>query len=462
MALSRPLRLAIALWVVVGIAVSVRTLLQPHTHTIFPVLAASVEHWWEDAPLYVEYKPLDYFRYPPPFPVFFSTFAFLGPRGGAILWSWLSLCVYGAGLWAFGRRVLPVRWTDARFAVYLALGLFGGLRGLWNAQTNAFVVGLLLLGTAAIVERRWWRAGFLLGGATAVKLTPAAPVLLLCALCPLRLTPRFAVALALFAAVPFLTRPPAVVVEHYREWVHHLGESSHERWPGFRDAWTVWQVTSRLALGEPGLPPPKEPLDSPAYRRIQLLTAFAVFLWSQWSRWRGVEERELVTRTLAAGLAWLMLFGPSIEHATYVFLAPVLCWAFLEPGGGGRRALIGSAFVLVMVLGWGSLTRPLLDTLPLLLTALPVGTALFAVWMAGRAQVPAEVGEWVTVHSEASKVRSVPRHGLPARTGDERFEESDLRADRVGDDGLSHRVGDEADRTVGEEHVRAAGVVAPE
>src|SRR5262249_17372757 len=135
--------------------------------------------------------------------------------------------------------------------------------------------------------------------------------------------------------------------------------------------------------------------------------------------WRGVEERELVTRTLAAGLAWLMLFGPSIEHATYVFLAPVLCWAFLEPGGAGRRALIGSAFALVMVLGWGSLTRPLLDTLPILLAALPVGTALFAVWLAGRAPVPVEIGGEASLSGEAWKVRSVPRHGLPARTGDE-------------------------------------------
>jgi hypothetical protein len=382
MALSRSLRLATTVWIIAGVAVNVRTLVRPDSHTTFPVLAGSVEHWWADQPLYAEYKPLDYFRYPPPFPVFFSPLALLGPRAGGVLWAWLSLAAYGAGLWVFARYVLPVRWSDARLAVYLVLGLIGGTRGLWNGQSNAFVVGLLLLGTAAVVQRRWWLAAFLLGGATMVKLTPIAPVLLLCTLWPRRLTLPFVAALAVYAAVPFLTRPPAVVVDHYREWAQHLRETSRERWPGFRDAYTVWQVTRQSLAGVKGIPWLREPLDAPLYRALQLLAALAALVWSQRLRRQLVTEREVVTRTLAAGLAWLMLFGPAVEHAGYAFLAPVLCWAFLESGRGmGRRALIGTAFGLVMVLGWGSLTRSLLDALPVLLAALPVGTALFAVWL---------------------------------------------------------------------------------
>ena len=97
----------------------------------------------------------------------------------------------------------------------------------------------------------------------------------------------------------------------------------------------------------------------------------------------------MVTRTVAGGMAWLMLFGPAVEHASYVFLAPVLCWAILESRrNAGRRVLIGAAFALVMVLGWGSLTRPLLDTVPALLAALPVGTALFAGWLVWRIGEP--------------------------------------------------------------------------
>ena len=386
MTLSPPLRFAVALWVGVGIAISVRTVVRPESHTIFPILAAGVEHWWHDQPLYDDYPPLDFFRYPPPFAVALAPFGWLGLRAGGVLWAWLNLAVYAAGLWRFARRVLPVQWTDARLAVYLSLCLLGGLRGLWNGQSNALLIGMMMIGTAELLERRWWRAAFLFAGAILVKPTPLAPILLLCALWPRSLTPRLAAALILLAAVPFLTRPPAVVADHYCAWAVHLTESAHERWPGFRDAWTVWQVTRQYALGEPGVPWLKEPLDSPVYRVVQLLAACAALIWSQRLRRRGMPERELVGRTLAIGLAWLMLFGPAVEHATYVFLAPVLCWAVLAVGDGtGRRVLIGTAFVLVMVLSWGSLTRPLLDVLPALLLALPLGTALFVAWLVGDA-----------------------------------------------------------------------------
>src|SRR5262249_15261275 len=91
--------------------------------------------------------------------------------------------------------------------------------------------------------------------------------------------------------------------------------------------------------------------------------------------------------TLSMGLAWLMLFGPAVEHATYVFLAPPLLWALLErhawPHG---RGLIWASALLIMVLGWGAVTRLLAPDWPVLLTALPAGTALFVLWLIGYAR----------------------------------------------------------------------------
>ena len=67
-----------------------------------------------------------------------------------------------------------------------------------------------------------------------------------------------------------------------------------------------------------------------------------------------------------------MLFGPAVEHATYVFLAPPLAWALLErrawPLGQG---LILASFALIMILGWGAVSR-LLPAWPMLLTASPL------------------------------------------------------------------------------------------
>jgi hypothetical protein len=87
------------------------------------------------------------------------------------------------------------------------------------------------------------------------------------------------------------------------------------------------------------------------------------------------------------GMAWMMLFGPAVEHATYVFLAPSLAWAVLHREAWPRgRWLIVSAFVLIAILGWDALTRFLLGNAPLLTTSLPLGSALFTLWLIGYAQ----------------------------------------------------------------------------
>ncbi len=178
---SAPIRWALLLWLVVAAVVAVRTVVVPDQHTIFPVLAGSSAHWWADRPLYADYAPLDFFRYPPAFAVAFTPMALLGSRAGGVLWELIGIGVFVLGLWRFLRDVAPSAWTPARQAAFLALGALGALRGLWNAQSNALAVGLLLLAAAALVRRRWWTAAAALAGSVLVKLTPLAPALLLCA-----------------------------------------------------------------------------------------------------------------------------------------------------------------------------------------------------------------------------------------------------------------------------------------
>jgi hypothetical protein len=207
--------------------------------------------------------------------------------------------------------------------------------------------------------------------------------------------------------LPFLTRPPEVVLGHYRDWLDHLLATSSERWPGFRDAWTVWSLVRDALAGRPGPMDLKAPVDSNAYRLVQMLTAGAALLWCLWQARRGVERRWLVNVTLAMGCAWLMLFGPAVEWPTYVFLAPSLAWAFLERGAWpAGRALAWSAALLVLLLGWGSLTRPYIASVPSLLAALPAGTALFVCWLVGYAhcgpQRPSSSPRNVLIRRQAS------------------------------------------------------------
>jgi hypothetical protein len=380
---GNPLRLALGLWLALGAVTGARTLISPDRHTVFPIFAAGATHWWADRPLYATYPPLDLFRYPPPFAVAFTPFAALGPRAGGVLWTWAGLAAYAAGLWRFAGDVLPRGWTPARAAAFSALGASVALPGLWNGQSNALAVGLLLLAVSALVRRRWWTAALLLAAAAWTKLTPLAPALLLCALWPRQLAPRLTAALVLGSLVPFVTRPPDVVLRHYAEWVAQLWHSGGTRWPGFRDAWTAWLVARHLLRGGGGAVPFLQPV-APAYVGVQLLSAACALAWCLWQQARRHRPRWLVRVTLAMGMAWLMLFGPAVEHATYAFLAPPLAWALLERGSGPRgRWLIVTAFVLIAVLGWDPLTRPWLDQLPFLLAALPVGSALLTVWLIG-------------------------------------------------------------------------------
>ncbi len=404
------LRWAFRLWLAVAVAVCVRTLISPFNHTIYPILAGGSAHWWADWPVYADYKPLDYFRYPPSFAIAFTPFAALGPRAGGVLWSLVGGGVLLLGLWRFLRDAAPGDWAPARQGMFLALCAFGALRGLWNAQSNALAVGLLLLGVAALVRRRWWTAAAVLAASVLVKCTPLAPVLLLCALHPRRLTPRLALFLALGLAAPFLTRPPTVVVGHYREWFDQMARLGGERWPGFRDGWTVWLVIRQWLHGAAGMPPLREPLHSAVYRGVQLLTAAAALFWCLWQRRRMTDPRRLTTVVLAMGVTWLLLFGPATEHATYVFLAPVLSWAFLQGNARSRgRWLLGAALVLILLLGWDSIARVFPSCGPVLLTTLPLGTTLFAIWLIGYAdKEDSERRKWSPEGSLASRRKAGP------------------------------------------------------
>jgi hypothetical protein len=413
-----PLRLALGLWLALGLAVSVRTLVNPGKHTVFPIFAGSANHWWANQPLYQSYPGLDTFRYSPFFALAITPFAQLGLRLGGILWNWVGLGVLLGGLWCFVRDVAPGRWTRPRVAAFLVLGAAGALRGLWNAQSNALMVGLLLLAASALARavgeddtpsaerrRRWWRAAFFLALPVCLKLTPLAPALLLCALWPRRLAWRFAVATAACFLVPFLTRPPALVFDHYAEWLNHLTASGHDRWLGFRDGWTVWLAVRHLASGLAGPLAVCEPYQGLAYPAVQLLAAAAALAWCLWQRQRashfGLGAAWLVHVALSAGMAWLMLFGPAIEHATYVFLAAPLAWAVVQREEWPRgRLLLGTAAVLVLALGWGALSRMAMGAWPegggLLVAALPLGTALFILWLVGYAATcgPPPLRDW--------------------------------------------------------------------
>lgn len=375
--IPRPLRHVLNLWLVLGIAVSVRTYLKPASHTNFPVYAGGSVHWWNDEPVYASYAQFDLFRYSPLFAIVVTPFEKLGLRAGGILWHWFNLVVAGWGAWHFVRDVLPATWRPWRKALFLVTVTVGAISNLWNGQSNLLAVGLVLLGVAALVRGTHWWSALWLASSILVKLTPIPIVLLLSALWPRQLLPRLACMLGLGLAIPFLTRPPEQVLIQYRDMVKQCQSTSGQRWAAFRDAWTVRLVVQAYRTGEPV--DLKASLHSQLYRVIQVSAACVALIWClMWQR-RGERSDTLALCALGSGAAWLVLFGPAVEPPTYIFLVPALAWGLVQSSSRAARILIASSAALILVLR--KLTVPWVPDFPPLLLILPLGAALFVGWL---------------------------------------------------------------------------------
>jgi alpha-1,2-mannosyltransferase len=361
--------IALALWGGLTAAVTIKTLVSPEQHTVYPKLAARAIAWWSGRDLYAEYKDLGVFPYSPTFAIALTPFAVLGDRAGAVLWSWVSIAVYVWGLRRLARDVLPGSWPPTREALLLMLAMIGAIRGLWNAQSNALIIGLLMLGASAVARRRWWEAACLLGGPVFIKLWAVAIALLVAALMPRKLVPRIAAVLVIGAALPLLTQPWGVVANQYLAWFTLLASMSEDVTGNHRDSWTLLRTAS---VGVP----------STLYRIIQVAAAGAALAWCLWLQHRRMPPRRLLAIALSAGAAWMMGVGPGVEYNTYVTLAPMVSWAVLESFELRRgQALAATAFLMTMLLGAGAVERILLRLSSAAPAMLPAGTLVFVVWL---------------------------------------------------------------------------------
>ena len=213
-------------------------------NSVYPVFAAGARHWWADMPLYVSYhstEDIDAFRCSPAFAVAITPFYLLPGCLGACAWGVVNMSFLFWALHVFVREVLPGEWPPRRESAFLMLTLFASSVGIWSGQSNALIVALIMLGLAAVRRERWWTAALMLALPVFMKVWPIAIVLLLMVCWPRQLTGRFLAVCAVLALIPFLTRPPDIVAWQYRGWYATLVSPIRERWPGYRDAWTIWE-----------------------------------------------------------------------------------------------------------------------------------------------------------------------------------------------------------------------------
>jgi hypothetical protein len=373
---------ALCLWGLLALVASVKAYTAPGRHSVYLNFPVAARHWWADSKLYGVYEGFETFRYSPTFAVAASPFGWMSDRLGGAVWVLASVGILLWSLRALRREVLPGEWPPGREAAWLALTWVGSAGGIWSAQSNAFILALILFGLAALQQGRWWRAAWLLAAPVYIKIWPLAICLLLLVRWFRPLAGRLTVTLLALAAVPFCTRLWSVVCQQYYDWYVVLVGPLQGRWGGYRDAWTIWEELW-------------PPVDQRLYLVLQLTTALAVFGWCLWQSRRAWTDRSLLVLVLGVWSGWQLLLGPGTERLTYGLIAPVLAWAVLVSFRERRyRVLSLAAWGLTSLLSMGEFERALAQLVPHASCWLPGGVILFlGWWLAYHAPRPSALGE---------------------------------------------------------------------
>jgi hypothetical protein len=337
---------AVALWMVVLVVISLKTVLWPRSHSLFPIFADAARNWRAGAELYGGPGPgaagQDCYRYSPLIAAALTPLTFLPESLGGILWRLINAGVLVAGLMWWCRTGLPRTLGRGQAGVLFLLVLPFAVGSLHNGQANPLVLGLILLAVTAAAEKRWNLAAGCIAGATLLKIYPLAVGLLLVVLYPKSFTGRLVLALALGLALPFLMQEPNYVAGQYRSWLEAVRADDRS---GFAPeyAYRNFQLLSRVWL---------TPLSKKLYLIMEVLAGAGMALLCLAGQQRQWPRRRLLTYLLGLGCCWMTLFGPATESCTYILVAPTLAWAFLEGSWNQKpvwlRFCLGGAYGLLL------------------------------------------------------------------------------------------------------------------
>src|SRR6266446_1472477 len=253
-------------WVLALVVICLHAGINPGRHSVFINYWQAGARWIRGEYLYPHRNQ---FLYSPLAAVWFAPFALLPQALGGILWRLLSAIALIFGARMSGHIAWPgtsgVQWTAWGLAALLPLSL-GNLH---NGQAGVLVTALLLFGIVFCASGRWQITAACFAIATIFKLYPIALALLLAALYPSKLSWRLALRLA---------RVPMTML-----------------------TWTTLQLAAGV-----------------------LAATFCV--WGQRSGWNS---RRCLAAALCLGSAWMTLFGPATEAASYIVLAPAVIFGLI-------------------------------------------------------------------------------------------------------------------------------------
>jgi hypothetical protein len=328
-------------WLIVLLVICVRVGISPHRQSVYSVdYVTAGWHWLHGQGLYTASR---HFVYSPLVGAAFSPFAVLPLRLSNILWRLVCVAalVYTASAWLrsglSGLGDVPSRGSvsaSTTTAFLLLLPLAAG--NLNVGQINVLVLAGTAAGVLAASRKHWNLAALLLAATGFMKIYPLAVGLLLALLYPRRFSWRLLLALAALFVLSLILQRPTYAWTQYGGWAAVLrGDDRLDI-----DLYSSWRDFGFL-LRACGVP-----LSDQAYRVMEVAAggALAVFLWLGQQRW-GWSETRLCGGVFALGCAWMLLFGPATEAATYVVLSLPVCAtltaAWRLPGADGTRRARG-------------------------------------------------------------------------------------------------------------------------
>lgn len=361
------------LWLFVALAVTAKIILKGVERSVYPIFAKASENWWSDLSLYAHYPNLDIYRYPPIFAIVFTPLTF-DVFWGHLIWVLGSYAVFFFAAYKFYFEFSDINSkapneqtaASALFGWYLILTALGSVRSVWNGQSNILLIALILLGLVALCQRRWWTCALLLMLAASIKVWPVILCGILAAHFPRQLISRFVVIGVVLLGFPFFTNSTEVVLSQYNFWLDSLlNNQLGRRWPGFRDAWTIWEEL----IG---------PVNVNIYFAAQAITGLFTLILT--ATLGGYTQKQRIFYILCAWLCWQLLFGPGTERATYSILAPVFALAVITHKDRFRPLLVMCG-VLFLVFTHGSFERLALQVFPAAKILIPMAAIVLFGWL---------------------------------------------------------------------------------
>jgi uncharacterized protein YqgC (DUF456 family) len=296
----------------------------PAAYNNFLIFANSFEHLAGNSNLYSPYPEQhnDIFKYSPTFALFMFPYYVLPRPVGLVFWNLTNVLIFWSG-------VQGLRLNDNQKFLVLAICFFPLLGATLNCQSNALVVGTMLLAFNAIESDRPLCSGFhiCLGAFTKLFAVAMAPCFVLCGH-----RFRFVFALAIMTILMVLAPAPLIgfdsLLQQYRNWTHQL---TTDKSGGMN--FSIFTLLERTT----GCVCP----------RLPLIAASATLLLAPLFRPVGCRTPAFRAMFLSSILIWVVIFNNKAESPTYVIATcGAAIWCVWQPATRLVAAFMGFFILL--------------------------------------------------------------------------------------------------------------------